>query len=275
MDLKNPDSKFDLERFRSYLKTSWIAGNFVYLESTPSTNRWIKENGHNLETGTVVLAEEQTAGKGQQNKAWISKPGLNLTFSVLLRPGNPHYMHTLPMTTALNCADVLQHYVPQKMCIKWPNDLYCNGLKVGGILVESSFSGNAVEKLILGIGLNINQPDVSESAPGSASIIHFRPGTDSLDREEILARIVNQLEEVLTIWEMRPDALRREVNRRLIGYGCYGTIALGNEVIPGTFKFMGANEEGYPVFLSSEADIITYRSEQVRFEPNLSPCDPV
>jgi BirA family transcriptional regulator, biotin operon repressor / biotin---[acetyl-CoA-carboxylase] ligase len=265
---------FDTTRFNSYLKTNWIARNFVYLDSVPSTNNWLKENGGNHQTGTVVLAEQQNAGKGQQSKSWVSEPGLNLTFSVLLRPGNPQKMHTLPMTAALNCADVLQHYAPQKICIKWPNDLYCNAMKIGGILVESSFTGSTVEKLILGIGLNINQKNVAETVPGAASLVQFGNNITMLDRENILARILNQLEEVLTIWEMRPDALRREVNRRLIGYGCYGTVIAGNEKIPGTFKFMGTNEDGYPVFLSPEADIITFKSEQVRFEPNVLPCEP-
>jgi BirA family transcriptional regulator, biotin operon repressor / biotin---[acetyl-CoA-carboxylase] ligase len=274
MEISQTNTAFDTERFRSYLKTNWIASHFEYLDRVHSTNNWIKENGQDLQTGSVVLAEEQTTGKGQQNKSWISKAGLNLTFSVLLRPGNPQKMHTLPMTAALNCADVLQHYAPQKICIKWPNDLYCNGLKIGGILVESSFSGNSVEKVILGIGININQTDVGDSVPGAAAMLQFRPSLGSLDREEILARLLNQLEEVLTIWENRPEILRREVNRRLIGYGCYGTLFSGTQKVSGTFKFMGTNSDGYPVFLSSEADIITFKSEQVRFEPNLLPCEP-
>jgi BirA family transcriptional regulator, biotin operon repressor / biotin---[acetyl-CoA-carboxylase] ligase len=107
----------------------------------------------------VVITANQTAGRGQRGSTWQSEPGMNLTFSVILKPTflsikNIFYLNVF---SALAVHD----YVAEKGCprvfIKWPNDIYVNEKKLGGILVENQLKGNELNCTVVGIGLNINQ----------------------------------------------------------------------------------------------------------------------
>jgi BirA family biotin operon repressor/biotin-[acetyl-CoA-carboxylase] ligase len=107
--------------------------------------------------GTVVITDNQYSGRGQRGNLWISEPGKNLTFSVLLKPNvRPDQQFVLTQVVALAVAD----YITTKtnaVKIKWPNDILVSDKKICGILIESSLSGAVVQFVIAGAGLNINQ----------------------------------------------------------------------------------------------------------------------
>ena len=109
--------------------------------------------------GKVFFALEQTQGKGQRNKNWLSNPGENLLMSVVIdcKKYALSQQFTLSMATSLACYTLLKKYAGDEMSIKWPNDLYWRDRKAGGILIENIIIGNNCETAVLGIGINVNQ----------------------------------------------------------------------------------------------------------------------
>ena len=108
--------------------------------------------------GTVVIAEEQTLGKGRSRRLWYSPCGKGLYLSVLLYPLQPE-ISLLTLTAGLAVAEALWNVWGVRVCLKWPNDLLWEGKKLGGILSESSFIGNQLNHVVVGIGININHSE--------------------------------------------------------------------------------------------------------------------
>lgn len=107
--------------------------------------------------GEVVIAEAQTAGKGRRGRSWVSPPGANLTFSVVLRPElPPHRAPELTLVAAVALAEALQDSGAPEAAIKWPNDVQVDGRKIAGILTELSAEADRVHFVIVGIGVNLN-----------------------------------------------------------------------------------------------------------------------
>ena len=106
--------------------------------------------------GTVVVAEQQTAGKGRRGRAWVSPPGLNLYFSAILRPElSPQRAPELTLVAAVALAETLRE-AGSDAAIKWPNDVQLGGRKVAGILTELSAEPERVHFVIVGVGVNLN-----------------------------------------------------------------------------------------------------------------------
>lgn len=150
--------------YKTAEKTLFIGKNVVFVDQCPSTNdlanRLIPTT---VGEGTVVIANQQSAGKGQRGNSWESKAGQNLTFSIILRPGflaiNDQFF--LTVVVALGVYDYLKSKGLQLVQIKWPNDLLVNEKKICGILIENQLQGGFIASSILGIGINILQEEFS------------------------------------------------------------------------------------------------------------------
>jgi len=116
-----------------------------------------------LPEGTVIMADDQFAGRGQQNAVWYSQPGKNLTFSLSLNPTFlpvvDQFMLNMMICNALRSA--LCTVTSENILFKWPNDLYFKGKKLGGILIENMLAGSKYKVAIVGIGINVNQLEFS------------------------------------------------------------------------------------------------------------------
>ena len=139
-----------------------IGHSFVELESVDSTNNYamaLAKSGQ-AKHGTLVFAHDQRAGKGQRGRSWESRPGENIILSAVLEP--VAFQHSaafgLSAAVALACHDLFSHYAgPESVRIKWPNDLYWNDRKAGGILIENHLKGTQWVLAVAGMGININQ----------------------------------------------------------------------------------------------------------------------
>ncbi len=145
----------------------------IRLDETISTNQYMRqllETGF-LPEGSVVLADFQSAGKGQIGNHWESEKGCNLTFSVLLYPdflmANRQFL--ISQITALSVKKTLDEYV-EGVTIKWPNDIYWQNKKICGMLIENDLAGQTLYSSILGIGININQDQFRSNAPNPVSL---------------------------------------------------------------------------------------------------------
>ena len=133
----------------------------IKLDATGSTNDYLRSilSAKTLEDYTVVIAENQFAGRGQRGNSWVSEPGKNLTFSFLKRnlTLNPQNHFILNMGVSLALHDALSAIGVPGLTIKWPNDIMSGNSKICGILIENLISGAQIRHSIIGIGLNVNQ----------------------------------------------------------------------------------------------------------------------
>jgi BirA family biotin operon repressor/biotin-[acetyl-CoA-carboxylase] ligase len=146
------------------------------LESTTST----MDVAHRLATegapaGTVVIANEQTAGRGRGGKSWQSSPGAGLWLTLIERPADTSGLDVLSIRVGIAAAESLDRFAPEPIRLKWPNDLYLDQGKLAGILVEARWREQSVEWIAIGLGLNVRRPESVESAAG------LEPGTARVD----------------------------------------------------------------------------------------------
>lgn len=154
---------------------AFVGQNILTFKEITSTNDLTKElvaNSTPLPEGTVIMAEYQTAGKGQQQNGWFSEAGKNLTFSILLFPAflSPGNTFQLLAAISLGVIKPLQKLLGDSICIKWPNDIYYGQKKLGGILIENILAGNTVKHAVIGIGINVNQENFPAHLPNPISI---------------------------------------------------------------------------------------------------------
>jgi BirA family biotin operon repressor/biotin-[acetyl-CoA-carboxylase] ligase len=150
-----------------------IGHTIIHIESLESTNNYaIRQVVVNeVEEGTVFLAYEQMAGRGQVNNQWESEAGMNLTFSILLRPSflEIQKQFMLSKIVCLGLVSFLCRSVdPVK--IKWPNDIYVGDRKICGVLIENAVMSGIISHSVVGIGLNINQTIFRLPAPNPVSL---------------------------------------------------------------------------------------------------------
>jgi BirA family biotin operon repressor/biotin-[acetyl-CoA-carboxylase] ligase len=261
---------FNTERYKAYLRTRWLSQRFELLDEVNSTNSYLKNKPIKPTDGFLVLAESQNQGRGQSNRIWISNPGQNLTFSFYFQPLSPRRLHTLTVIIAHSCVKVLNVITQKPIKIKWPNDLIFNGQKIGGILVESELKGEVVEKLIIGIGINVNQQVFASDIPHATSLKCLMNNQEDVSREVLLAEICNELESDLERWNSNLPLDRKNIHSSLIGYGENGIIEINGNLMPETTKFVGICEQGFPTFVDPLGEIAKYRHEQIRFYPESS-----
>lgn len=143
--------------------------------------------------GAVVLAEEQTAGRGRQGRAWLAAPGSSLLMSVVLRPQvSAAWLPRLTLMGAVALADVLTGWglAPR---LKWPNDVLLGGRKTAGILAEAVWSGQELRAVVLGIGVNVFRHALPDDVPFPATTLEAALGRPP-DRGELLVRLLERVD---------------------------------------------------------------------------------
>lgn len=148
--------------------------NILVLDSLPSTNSYLRQEMAQAPHGTAVAARSQTAGRGQRGNSWEAEPGQNLTFSVMLRPGGIEAagQWAVSEAVAVAVAETLRPLLddPRRLTLKWPNDVYVDDMKLGGILIENSLQGSVIARSVAGIGINVNQRVFRSDAPNPVSL---------------------------------------------------------------------------------------------------------
>ncbi len=176
------------------LKTHSLGREMVHLNSAPSTNfiaRQLAQQG--CAHGTIVLAEEQTAGRGRRGRTWLNSPGKDICMSAVLRPRlEAQHAPRFTLSTALGIYRVAAAFglVPS---IKWPNDVLVAGKKICGILLEMEGNMDSLESIIVGLGLNVNTDDFPQELAAIATSIG-KELNQTLSRRDVLSSLLNELE---------------------------------------------------------------------------------
>ena len=140
----------------------------LHLDTVDSTNTYLKMHRDDLPHGTVVYADCQTAGRGRYDRTWVSQEG-GLYFSVLLKPPYNPFLANLTQLMALSICRALETH-SLTPTIKWPNDVQINGQKISGILSEAVFDKSVFQAVVLGVGINVNQNDITHVGQPATSL---------------------------------------------------------------------------------------------------------
>lgn len=213
---------FKIEEFDIKLDTDYIGRNFIYSDEVESTNAMLLGGKDSNQNGTVFLAEFQSKGRGRKEREWISSSGQNLTFSILLKGEfKEQKINLVNLCSAIAVAQSLENLYQFDVELKWPNDILVHKKKIAGILLESVSKGNKISRVVVGIGINVNQPNF----PGQFDIppTSVRKESHSLvSREKLLSEVLNNFEQllemskksgkkVLTLWRNRCKMLGEKV----------------------------------------------------------------
>ena len=170
------------------LETQFVGQSVIYYPRLTSTMEVAKRQARlGAAEGTVVIAGEQTAGKGRIGRVWLSPEG-SIALSIILYPSLV-YLPSLIMLASLAVVRSIEAVTGLKSQIKWPNDVLVNGRKVCGILIESDVQGDAVIYAVIGIGVNVNLrlSDVPEISSLATSL------SDELGRDVSLLSLIRRL----------------------------------------------------------------------------------
>jgi BirA family biotin operon repressor/biotin-[acetyl-CoA-carboxylase] ligase len=197
----------------------------VHLDVTDSTNERAKQLAlEGAAHGTLVTADEQTAGRGRQGRQWLAPPGKALLMSLVLRDLGAAQSY-LPLAAALAVCDAAEESAPVRCAIKWPNDVWIDGKKLAGILVEGRPQDGWA---VLGIGLNVatTEDEFPDELRGIATSLAAASGADTSSTEDVLESLLRALEarladdpgQIVAAWRTR-DALRGQTVRWQGGEG--------------------------------------------------------
>ncbi|HEX3046478.1 MAG TPA: biotin--[acetyl-CoA-carboxylase] ligase [Bacillota bacterium] len=217
------DLKSDL---KTYLKTAMMGRTLYYQAEVDSTNLWARrlaEQG--APEGTLVIAESQSKGKGRLGRSWASPPGLGLWISFILRPRiNLAALAGITTVTAVAMAEAVYTVTGIQLQLKWPNDLWGAGRKLGGILAEVKGEQEQINFLVVGIGVNVNHllTDFPVELDGKATSLRILKG-DKVSRPELLG-------EFLTRFEAAYGAISGQGLTQAIEYARLHSITLGKTV---------------------------------------------
>lgn len=203
--LSSPDI-LTLEEIEEYLTTDFIGRKVYYLDSLASTNMKAKEMAFNEREGTIIIAEEQTKGKGRLGRNWVSPKGKGIWMSIILKPKMaPSEVAKLTLIGAAAVNEALGQ-IGIGTCIKWPNDILIQNKKVCGILTEMSCELNMINYVIMGIGINVNldREDFNEELIDKATSLKIVTGSKT-DRKRLTAMILNHFEDLYIPFKERGD----------------------------------------------------------------------
>ncbi|CAL2084573.1 biotin--[acetyl-CoA-carboxylase] ligase [Tenacibaculum dicentrarchi] len=166
----------------------------IKLDAIGSTNSFLKDMSAKvlLDNFTVVVARNQTLGRGQVNANWKSEGGKNLTFSVFCRPealciADFKYLN---YSVSLSVYELLISLKLPRLAIKWPNDILSENKKIAGILIENTLNIKNISTSIIGIGLNVNQNIFSDALPNASSVKRILKKEQDIDLDLLLDKLL-------------------------------------------------------------------------------------
>ena len=250
--LKMPDilSRSEIE---SRLEGEWIGNRVYFEEEVDSTNTWGKrlaEEG--APHGTLVVADEQTQGRGRRGRSWESPRGTTVSMTLILRPDlEPVRASMLTIVMGLSVAQGLQELLDVPVQIKWPNDAVLNGHKLCGILTEMSTQIDYINHVTVGVGINVNMTEFPEEIRGTATSLRLETG-HVVKRARLIAAIMERLEQNYGIFLQTEDmsGLMEKYSSLLVNQG--------KEVM-----VLGAKEEykAYAVGINNTGELIVRRED--------------
>ena len=196
--------------------------NIIKLNAIESTNSYLKDlvRSTQVENYTVVVAENQTAGRGQMGAVWEVESGKALTFSALIRCADfkidsQFYFN---MCVSLACSEMLKRHTSAIISVKWPNDIMAEKDKIAGILIENSIQEQKIKSSIVGIGINVNQIKFPFHLTGVTSLAKI--AGKEYDKEVLMIEVLHELKHQLERFENKEfEAIKSDYINSLFEFG--------------------------------------------------------
>ena len=235
----------------------------IRVKQTSSTNCYLLQlsEAENLPEGSIVVTDNQTAGRGQAGNSWESEPGKNLTFSIILYPTSVKASGQFILSKAISLAvyDFVSKFAPADVSVKWPNDVYVSDKKITGILIENFIEGAYLKKTIAGVGVNVNQERFSSDAPNPVSLRQLTGKTYSLENclQALHKRIANRYRMIMEDTKQ----LNSDYLRHLYRFGKLCRYRANDVLFDATIT--GVNNYGMIEMTKSNGEKMTYGFKEV------------
>ncbi|NTW76965.1 MAG: biotin--[acetyl-CoA-carboxylase] ligase [Syntrophaceae bacterium] len=229
-----------VQEIRDGLKTNVLGKREIHrYVSTDSTNNRAKElAAHGAAEGILVIAEEQAHGRGRLDRSWFSPGGENIYVSFILRPSlPPSTASRMVLLTAVAAAEALMETTGLRATLKWPNDILVGGRKIAGILLEMSVEMDAIDYMIVGLGINVNSSaerfprnsrkkitSVLMETGNRSSRVHLLVRFLELFEERYNALETSGFEPVIARWKTLTDIVGKQATIRTLNGSYQGVI---------------------------------------------------
>ncbi|TCD02359.1 biotin--[acetyl-CoA-carboxylase] ligase [Pedobacter frigidisoli] len=247
--------------------TLFVGQNLIKLKEVDSTNNFLKDlvsKSEPLAEGTVIMADNQFAGRGQQESVWQTQAGKNISTSIYLKPSflpldKQFYLN---IAVSLAVSDALSHFIPSGIKVKWPNDMYYLNKKVGGILIENTLTGSSIKSSVIGIGLNINQQEFAENISDKAtSVIQILQKVTPL--MDIMEKIFVFMEKYYLILRSgKYSILQNDYLKRLYNFEMSASYKQNGEVFEGTI--IGVEDSGR-LQMNTANGLVSFNFKEIEF----------
>jgi BirA family transcriptional regulator, biotin operon repressor / biotin---[acetyl-CoA-carboxylase] ligase len=241
-----------------------IGRKIIHLERVDSTNNYIANllSRAEIDSGTVILADEQTQGRGQRGSVWSSNSAENMLFSLFLATEilSVKDQFVLSQFVSVSLVNMLNNFGLNAK-VKWPNDIYVNEKKIAGILIENQLSGSVLKSSIIGVGLNVNQKEFENI---SATSLMKELG-EFIPIQSVLLSFIFELNKS---WELILSNKVAEIERKYLCNLYQKGIMCSYEDELGVFSAVieGVNSNGNLILKSSEREKLYYDLKEVSFK---------
>lgn len=239
---------------------------YQYIQETTSTNQLLKVmlSQEDLPEGFVLQAGFQTSGRGQGTKQWESERNQNLLISLLLRPDHipideQFLISQIISLGIVNALCEINPRVSNEFSVKWPNDIYWNEKKIGGILIENTWQGPKIASSVVGIGLNINQEVFISEAPNPISLYQISGLKYPL--EEVLKKVIMNIDYYYEA--VHPEAIRRQYMERLFRKNGFHAYKENNLIFEA--RVVDIDHDGKLILEKTDAHRVGFYFKEVEF----------
>ncbi len=181
--------------------------NIIYLDKIDSTNKYALRDFDRLPDATVVVAGEQSAGRGRHSRQWVSPPNSNIYASMIIKDAGQNSA-LASIIASLAVLAVLRESAPEvKFWLKWPNDIFCRDRKIAGILCESATSKQQSAGIVAGVGINLNMPaNIINSIDQPATSLMHETGK-KINFKKVVKKLAKSLNRYYGIYSISPEIL--------------------------------------------------------------------
>ena len=235
--------------------------HFTQVDSTNSEAKRIIDAKEDIE-GTIITADVQTQGRGQQSKTWHSDVGQNIMLSTILHPDFLAIKDQFALNAfvSIAVAKVVERYT-ESVHVKWPNDVYVGDAKICGILIQNFIQGKKISKSIIGIGLNVHQKSWPESVPNATSLSLL--SEDDVNIAKIQNELLVELNRYYYLLRNHLSALNQQYQNYLYRRNKLAKYQLGESEIIATI--LGTNNLGELKVMMEDQSIRTFQHGEINF----------
>lgn len=204
--LVSEDEVFGQNELESRMDTKWAGHPVSFYDTVNSTNLRAKLDADNgAPEGALVVADMQTAGRGRRGRTWSSPAGLNVYFTLILKPQYvPDKASMVTLVMALAVAEGIRETCGVEAGIKWPNDIVANGKKVCGILTEMSVERDFIHHVVIGVGINVGLQEFAPELAATATSLQAECGRN-VPKAALVANIMKAFEKHYEVFRGKAD----------------------------------------------------------------------